>query len=137
MKTALKHPLKETVRNQKMNQLQTNSKNNLFETLEYLASIDKQIGYKESVPFVHIPYELICQWEGHFVKDQSWFQEIWTEYQWKELKRFDEKFNKICDQIPDLDFSDVPEVFEHPLWIKMISLSNETITNLKTASIKG
>lgn len=120
-----------------MNELQINSKNNLFQTLECLASKEEQVNYKNSVPFVHIPYELICQWDGHFIKGQSWFREIWTEYQWKELNRFDEEFNQICDQIPDDDFLDVPEVLEHPLWIKLISFSKETITNLKTVPNKS
>ena len=103
-----------------------------METLINLASQQKQMDYKNTVPFVHIPYELICLWEGCFIKDQNWFREIWTDKQWSALNSYNEKFKQISCQILEDDFVDVPEAFENPLWKKLISLSKETINKLKT-----
>lgn len=120
-----------------MNELQINSRNNLFQTLECLASQKEQLAYKNAVPFVHIPYELICQWDGHFIKDQNWFREIWTENQWIILNKFDDEFNQICDQIPENDFVDIPEALNNPIWIKLISKSEETLTKLNKVPNNG
>jgi len=110
-----------------MNELQKNSKNNLVDTLECLASTTEQTSYKNSVPFVHIPYELICQWDSHFIKDQQWFRNIWTSQEWKALSSFNETFNRICQEIPNQGFQDIPDVHANPLWIEMIAAANVAI----------
>lgn len=113
-----------------MNELQINSRENLCQTLECLASRKEQLDYKNAVPYVHIPYELICQWDERFIKDQNWFREIWTEHQWIILNEFDDEFNQICNQIPENEFVDIPEALENPIWIKLITKSEEILTKL-------
>lgn len=41
-------------------------RNNAIESLEYLASFEHQKEYAKSVPFVHIPRELLADWADHF-----------------------------------------------------------------------
>lgn len=114
-----------------MNELQENSRFNLINTLDYLGSKDNQIRYKKAVPFVHIPYELICQWDAHFIKDQLWFKRIRTEQQWIILNKFDAEFTKICKEIPNTRFEDIPEVLEKPLWSKIIETSQITLRKIQ------
>ena len=116
-----------------MNELQKNAKRNLIQTLECLASKTLQTSYKKSVPFVHIPYELICQWDSHFYKDKKWFIEIWTSQEWKALLAFDQTFNRITELIPDRDFPDIPEVLTHPVWLEMIAAAEISTQSILTA----
>jgi len=44
-----------------MTDFEINIKNNLLRILETLSSTEEQINHKKAVPFVHIPYKLICQ----------------------------------------------------------------------------
>lgn len=46
-----------------MDELQLKIKNHLITALETISSPEEQIAYKNAVSFVHVPYELICQWD--------------------------------------------------------------------------
>lgn len=113
-----------------MNELQQNSKNNLIQTLECLASTKEQLNYKKSVPFVHIPYELICQWDSHFIKDKEWFKKIWTSQEWEVLSSFNDSFNRICQKIPNKNFQDVPDVLTNPNWLQVISAAKFSLESI-------
>ena len=117
-----------------MNELQENSRLNLIQTLDCLASMTEQLNYKNSVPFVHIPYELICQWDSHFIKDKQWFRETWTSQEWEALSSFNVAFDRICQLIPNEGFQDIPEVHTNPIWLDIIAAakrSSELIKNQK------
>jgi len=113
-----------------MTELQINTKNQVFDMFEDLSSKEKQLVYKSQVPFVHIPNELISEWDGNFIKNKEWYREIWTRNQWKALNEFDVKFIVILNQLPN-DIPDVPEVFENEEWQKIISLAYITLEKLK------
>ena len=105
-----------------MNELQKNTKNNITDFLNTISSKDSQLKYKKSVPFVHIPNELACQWEDFFSPDYKWFSEIWTESQFKLLINFDSEFNEILDSMGDL--KDIPEIFDNDNWKKVMNLAS-------------
>ena len=115
-----------------MNELQENSRFNLIQTLECLASMTEQTSYKNSVPFVHIPYELICQWDSHFIKDKRWFREIWTSQEWEALSSFNVTFDRICQKIPNKGFQDIPEVHNNPIWLDIIAAAKLSTELMKT-----
>lgn len=113
-----------------MEELKVNSKNSLFRTLETISSDEEQLVYKDAVPFVHIPYELICQWDGIFMSKQSWFREIWTDSEWNSLCSFDEEFRTLCKEIPDTEFPDIPEVLENTIWIRLMNNAQKVLAEI-------
>jgi len=111
-----------------MTELQKNSKSHIMDFFYTLASNERQINYKKSVPVVHIPYELIAQWDGAFKypQNQKWFRDIWKEKELNWLKEFDSKFNEIMDKLPK-SIPDIPEIFENTHWLQLIQLAQETL----------
>ena len=113
-----------------MTELQKNTKINVFEMFEDLSSKQEQLDYKNAVPFVHIPNELISEWYGNFIKDQKWYRKIWTDKQWSSLQKFDKEFNLLLDKLPK-DLDDVPTIFNNPTWIEIMNLADLTFRELK------
>lgn len=114
-----------------MNTLQTNSRFNLFKTLEYLSSKEEQISYKEAVPFVDIPGELICQWDANFIKKgQKWFREIWNDNEWNTLLEFDIVFRRLTKRLPKKT-PDIPEIYNYEEWNEIMTLSREVLEKIK------
>lgn len=111
-----------------MNELQKNTKDNITDFLNTISSTDSQLNYKKSVPFVHIPNELACQWDDFFSPDHKWFSEIWTESEFKLLKKFDSEFNVILDSMGDLE--DVPAILNNGSWKKVMNLASDLIQQL-------
>ncbi|NBB19608.1 hypothetical protein GVN20_09620 [Runella sp. CRIBMP] len=111
-----------------MTELQKNSRNHIMDFFYTLASNERQIGYKRFVPFVHIPYELIAQWDGFYKyhQNQKWFRDIWNENELKWLRDFDNKFNESLDMLPK-DIPDIPEIFENTHWLQIMQLAKETL----------
>ena len=105
----------------------------MLETFMDLASKKEQEDYKNEVPFVHIPHELISQWFGNYIIDRSWYREIWTENQLELLKRFDKEFTLLIEKLPNL-VPDVPEIFENDIWQQIMKLSKDTLIDLKESS---
>ena len=111
-----------------MNELQKNTKENISDFLSTISSKDSQLNYKKSVPFVHIPNELACQWDDFFSPDYKWFTEIWTKSEFKLLTNFDSEFNEIIDSMENLE--DVPEIFHNDNWKKVMNLASDLIQQL-------
>lgn len=107
-----------------------NSKNNLFQTLETMSSIEEQINYKKAVSFVHIPHELICQWDGAFMSEQRWFREIWTNDEWNSLNDFDKEFRTLYRKIPNIEFPDIPEVLENKTWVRIMKSAKKVLAEI-------
>lgn len=115
-----------------MKNLQKNSRLRIFEVLETIASKDLQINYKAAVPFVHIPYELICQWDDAFMKQQKWFRDCWSTREWQFIILFGKKYESLLEGIPNEDYPDVPEVFDDKIWIEMMRSAQETLVKLQS-----
>lgn len=110
--------------------LEINIKNNILRTLRVLGSVEEQIAYKEAVPYVHVPYELICQWGESFLKEEDWFREMWSENHWIELCHFNKHYEEVCLKIPGTGFIDVPEALKHSLWIQFVSHAEELLIKI-------
>ena len=115
-----------------MNELQKNTKSGITDFFNTISSKDSQLNYKKSVPFVHIPNELVCQWDDFFSPDYKWFSEMWTESEFKLLINFDLRFNKLIDSMGELE--DVPSILNNDKWKKVMNLASETIGQLRLKS---
>ncbi|MEL6340389.1 MAG: hypothetical protein AAFQ65_10805 [Myxococcota bacterium] len=105
---------------------QKNSRAQLLEALENLSSFAKQRRYKEIVPFVHVPDELIAQWDSHarLVRESTeWFLETLSDDERAAMIRFDEVVNVYYYQSD----ADVPEIFEDTGWQRLSTKAGETL----------
>lgn len=107
-------------------ELQKNSRAQLIETLENLSSFERQRRYKEIVPFVHVPEELIAQWDSHarlLRESRDWFLEIVDDDERSAMARFDSAVNAYYHDSLD----DVPEIFEDTSWQELTSKAGEIL----------
>ncbi len=72
-------------------ELIANSKRNLLDLLANLASGERQAKYQEDVPYIHVPIELVCQWEqfSSLLRQQYWFRNSLTDDELDALEKFD------------------------------------------------
>jgi hypothetical protein len=100
--------------------LQKNMRKNLMHTLENLSDQKCQVKYKQAVPFVHVPRELLAQWDEYsrLLKERcDWFIKGLTQHELAALAEFDIKVVAFtqADRLPD-----VPEIFEVREWVKLM-----------------
>ncbi len=112
-----------------MDELQKNRKNGIVNFLTTISSKDSQLSYKKAVPFVHIPNELVCQWDSLFSPDYKWFSEIWAESEFNLLVKFDSDINKILDSMGELE--DIPAILNDEEWKKVMNLASVLIEQLE------
>jgi len=98
-------------------ELQKNSLWQLRRTLEDLSSTDRQRHYKEQVPFVDVPRELLVQWDTHirYLREMTWFRKLFNREQASAMERFDILLQQTASQL-GYPLPDVPEIFEHAAW---------------------
>lgn len=73
-----------------MTELQLNIRENICDTLQVFASSERQVVYQKDVPFVHIPREIVAQWDSYCeLRDSGWYTEIWNDHELKHLDSFD------------------------------------------------
>lgn len=99
-----------------MTGLQRNYLQHVIGTLEYLSNFDRQRRYKHSVPFAHIPNELLEQWSEYrrlLHEGTPWFASIFTADQIQAMRNFDSIMSRAgaMPQLPDVD-----EIFSLSLW---------------------
>ncbi|MEL6547063.1 MAG: hypothetical protein AAFQ82_20725, partial [Myxococcota bacterium] len=111
-------------------ELQKNSRAHLIEALENLSSFDAQKRYKEIVPFVHVPDELIAQWDSYasLVREsRDWFLEILNDEQRKAMMKFDAAVNAYDHQ----SLADVPEIFDDEGWQELSKKAGKMLAILR------
>ena len=97
--------------------LENNSLSHLHRTVMILSDGERQRSYKNAVPFVHVPNELLEQWSGYrrLLREQAWFGALFTAQQLTLLDDFDalvkSRSLKLGRRLPD-----VPEILERPPW---------------------
>jgi len=100
--------------------LQKNTRLNLIRTLEDFSDRQRQEKYKRAVPFVHVPIELLAQWDNyshHLRGRRNWFIESFTARELVAMEKFDAAVEAFaCDE----PFSDVPEIFEEDGWVQLM-----------------
>lgn len=84
--------------------------------LQDTSSIERQERYKAAVPFVHVPEELLAQWDaiGHQLKEQAWFRDLFP----AEVQELLRKSSKLASRLTHLP--DVPEVFQNKAWLELV-----------------
>lgn len=102
-----------------MIELQRNYFQRVVGTLEHLSDFDQQRRYKHSVPFVHIPDELLEQWSEYrrlLHEGTPWFASIFTANQVHAMRSFDSTIQRsgALSQLPDVD-----AIFSLPLWAEV------------------
>jgi hypothetical protein len=98
-------------------ELPKNARANLERTLQDLSDPDRQLRYKEQVPFVHVPLELLEQWSGHrrLLREQAWFRDVFDPEQLEQLQAFD-RIVAEHEHALGRRTADVPEILESPAW---------------------
>lgn len=112
--------------------LQKNKRLNLIRTLECFSNRERQEEYKRSVPFVQVPRELLAQWDeySHLLKErQDWFIQSLTVDEFAAVMAFDSVVAEFAcgNRLPD-----VPEIFDKPQWIELMSGASKLLAVLKS-----
>lgn len=102
------------------NELISNSRQHMIETLMHFASIERQRSYASAVPFVHVPKELACQWDQHsaLINKQPWFRNSLSEVELKAALTFDSAFKKVMSNFT-LGLPDLEDISSNPLWSQL------------------
>jgi hypothetical protein len=114
-----------------MNELQRNTLSNLKRTLSDLASLERQLQYKQAVPFVHIPIELLAQVCNYarLGEEAAWFQELFSAPELAEItalrNNLQALFKHSSSTLPDL-----PDIFEHPHWLHVVATAQSMLSQL-------
>ena len=100
----------------KLTELQKNIFSHLLMTLDSFSNQENQKKYKEKVPFVHIPIELLAEWDEYHrltSEKRDWFIVMFSEYEIEQMGRFEKYLMPIYKmrRIPD-----VPEIFNNRSW---------------------
>jgi len=114
---------------------QSKSPGEIINVLEQLGDKEECIRYKESVPFVHIPYELYSQWESSYRPEMKWFAEFYTKEEKEKLDRF-ENLLKNVNQSYKNELPDVPEIFDSNEWQVIMNEANKLKQEMKTVWTK-
>ena len=106
---------------------------NMTEVLSLLASQNEQQEYKDAVPFVHIPFEALSDWDSAYGVEYKWFYEEYSGLERAQLDRVNEQIEVLWSLYEGKidEFPDVPEVFENETWQKLMRISAEALILIK------
>jgi hypothetical protein len=107
----------------------------LHRTLQDFSSAERQLAYKRSVPFVHVPVELLEQWEGFArqLRNLPWLRSLFTPDQAKALDAFDAIIRTTVR--PNTRLPDVPEVLSVEAWQSLMSAAGELVSLLPQSPV--
>jgi hypothetical protein len=102
-------------------ELQDNSLGHLRRTLSDLADAARQRRYKQAVPFVHVPSELLEQWAGHarLLNEQEWFRGCFSNDQIAALTKFDVLVASTKAHLAQ-NIDDVPAILQRRPWRELM-----------------
>lgn len=110
-----------------MTERQQNVEWQVLDALKNFASAEKQLKYKDAVPFVHIPIELMAQWSNfHNYRNHDWYQQIWAPAELKSLDEFSTTLKNLKLKLgkePD----DVPEILDNATWKEIMQAAQRTL----------
>jgi hypothetical protein len=107
-------------------------RNRVIDYLELVASFADQVEYARTVPFVHVPYEVINQWEDWVITDPSRDSEIsdvFTADEVATLGRFHETWEATVDAVPD-EYPSLAVVQVLPEWERLRRDAESALTVL-------
>jgi hypothetical protein len=105
-------------------------RDNVLDTLELIASKEKQQRYQNAVPHVDVPAELFKQWEDAYFPADTTFKAGFDATELRALERFDGVFNEVCDATP----SDLPALEDFVMsepWRRLASAAIEALKTLR------
>jgi hypothetical protein len=109
-------------------------RNRLMDYFEIASSFAKQLNYQAKVPFVHVPNEMINQWEDWIRRDHldDWYTEpVFSIPEQAAIRRYDAIWSNVADVMPDLPLS---ELIKTQTWEKLRSAAEEA---LKVFEVRG
>lgn len=98
----------------------TNTRRNMVNTLRDLSCPDRQREYRDAVPYVHVPIELACQWSQYssLMREQKWFRDSLAPAELEASLKFDTTFSAFCDQF-GRDIPDFDQLWSDPQWTEI------------------
>lgn len=116
-------------------ELKTNFRKNLLETLELISSKKDQLEYQRSVPVADVSAELFCWWEGDYQvpKEQDWYKEAFSKEELEILAEFDGVIENVAEKTPQ-QLPDIEEFVSTTEWQELSSAAATALNNL--ASLK-
>lgn len=89
----------------------------LEEIITKLSSKEEQLIYKSSVPFVHIPLELMEQLDNQarMLQECAWYFDLFDEKDRDQIVEFYSNCNRKMSMFGDV-WPDIPEIFETETW---------------------
>jgi hypothetical protein len=104
-----------------MTTLQRNSLQQMADTLRDLSSAHRQLEYKAAVPFVHVPNELIAQWDRYARMaregEAPWFRELFSPQELEAIAEFHEVVARTW--LPGDKLLDVPAILSDSRWLHL------------------
>lgn len=77
-------------------------KQDVIETLLLIADADRQKKYQEETGLDNMGRELLVQWfDESYFPEHSWFTELFSEAEWKQLQEFSHFFEEKEPLLPD------------------------------------
>ena len=113
-----------------LSELQKNSRTNLLRMIRDIASSERQREYKDKVPFVHVPIELLAQWDGYsrlIHEKRAWFVDIFTQDELSALIMFDVAVRDY-ERASDNDIKDVPEILQDEDWLALVARAKKLLS---------
>jgi hypothetical protein len=108
-------------------------RNRMIQLLETIASPSEQLRCRKAAPpFVHVPIELLHQWESVYEIGLKRFANEYTPAEIDEFTKIQELIDAIYQKYK-MDMPDVPAILEEQLWNKLISESNRVKEIIKKA----
>ncbi|MBP2321034.1 hypothetical protein JOF56_001419 [Kibdelosporangium banguiense] len=105
-------------------------RNRIIEYLEVAASFDDQQEYERNVQIVHVPYEVINQWEDWFPKDPRHnfdFLDVYDAAEVDAVCQFQVAWEAAADALSD-DYPPLSEVQALPEWEQLRSAAEVALT---------
>ncbi|WP_154795803.1 hypothetical protein [Occultella kanbiaonis] len=92
-------------------------RNRLIEYFEFASSFTAQLRYEAAAPIVHVPYEIINQWEDWTLGLDLWLDEaqVYTAEEKEALRRFQVVWDRAADDLAD-DYPALRQVQAMPAW---------------------
>ena len=94
-------------------------KQRVIDTLQLLASRDKQMDYRRRVPIADVSGELLCFWDDVFWQNDAKLRTEFSESEWVALLRFHYVFERICRLLPHHPLPPIEQFIGSPHWLQL------------------
>ena len=100
----------------------------MIEYWEWTSSFDSQRKYQAEVPLVHVPNEVINQWEDWFNHDPTWLvPPVYSEAEREAVVEFDRIWNRVAEATPD-PLPSLDEACRLPEWEELRAAAHRALS---------